>query len=85
MRLSEWRKSAPNEEAASASVMAAIVPVAVALRADADPHCWVLWGDDPLLRYTVLAPTRGGLAIRAAAASTQLPAAAGERGGAGTA
>jgi hypothetical protein len=31
------------------------------LGADPDPESWVVWGDDPELRYAVLAPTPAGL------------------------
>ena len=31
------------------------------LGAERDPECWVAWGDDPAVRYLVLAPTPSGL------------------------
>jgi hypothetical protein len=61
MRLSEWRAAAPSKEAASQKVAALIDPVLAALGADDDPHGWVVWGDEPAVRYTVLVPTAAGL------------------------
>ena len=61
MRLGEWRKTAPNRECMSNAVVAALKPVLVDLGAEADPECWVNWGEDPDIRYSVFTPTRGGL------------------------
>jgi hypothetical protein len=61
MRLSEWRKTAPNKEALSGKVMAMLRPVLEDLGAESDAECWVAWGDDPESRYSVLAPTDAGL------------------------
>ena len=61
MRLSEWRKTAPNKEALSSKVMAMLRPVLEDLGAESDAECWVAWGDDPESRYSVLAPTDAGL------------------------
>lgn len=61
MRLSEWRAGAPNREALSGRVLDVVVPVLDALGADADPHCWVAWGDDPQIRYVIFAPSAAGL------------------------
>ena len=33
----------------------------IALGAEADPECWVAWGDDPAIRYLLLVPTPSGL------------------------
>jgi hypothetical protein len=41
--------------------MAVLNPVLHDLGADPDPESWVVWGDDPGLRYAVLAPTPAGL------------------------
>ena len=42
--------------------MAAIVDAVIdSLGADRDPHCWVAWGEDPSVRYTILIPTESGL------------------------
>jgi hypothetical protein len=59
--LSEWRKSAPNRESLSTKILAVLEPVLADLGADGDPSCWVLWGEDPEIRYSVMAPTPAGL------------------------
>ena len=41
---------------------AAVKPVLSGFGADADPECWVLWGDDPATRWFLLVPTPAGLA-----------------------
>jgi hypothetical protein len=61
MRLSEWRAGAPNREALSGRVLDVVLPVLDSLGADADPHCWVAWGDDPQIRYVIFAPSPAGL------------------------
>jgi hypothetical protein len=61
MRLSEWRKAAPTRDALSAKVLAVLKPVLTDMGTDADPECWVAWGDDPAFRYSILAPTLAGL------------------------
>lgn len=61
MRLSEWRTGAPNREALSGRVLDVVIPVLDSLGADGDPHCWVAWGDDPGIRYTILVPSPSGL------------------------
>lgn len=63
MRLSDWRRKAPHRESMSAKVLALVEPVLDAMGADADPECWVAWGDDPSVRYTVLVPTDAGLIV----------------------
>ena len=63
MRLSEWRGRAPHKDAMTPKVLAAIEPVLAALGTEPDPHCWVVWGDDPAVRYSVLAPTAAGLVV----------------------
>lgn len=62
MRFSEWRAKAPFKESVSPKVLAVVEPALNLLGADADPECWVAWGDDPASRYTLFAPTAGGLA-----------------------
>ena len=61
MLLSEWRKAAPNRECMSNKVFAVLKPVLVDLGADDDPPSWVLWGEDPDIRYSILAPTQAGV------------------------
>jgi hypothetical protein len=39
-----------------------VVEAALAtLGAERDPECWIVWGDDPSVRYLLLAPTPAGL------------------------
>ena len=61
MRLSDWRASPPTRESMTLKVLAVIEPVLAAMGADKDPSCWVAWGDDPSIRYTILVPTASGL------------------------
>jgi len=61
MRLSEWRALAPHKDATTPKVLAVIQAVLTTLGADDDPTCWIIWGDDPGVRYVVLAPTDAGL------------------------
>ncbi len=44
-------------------VLAVVEPVLAAMGAADDPECWVAWGDDPALRYTMFAPTAAGLIV----------------------
>jgi hypothetical protein len=62
MRLSQWRAEAPTREAMSQKVLAVVVPVLKDLGASDDPDCWVYWGEDPAVRYSILVPTHRGLA-----------------------
>ena len=61
MRLSEWQAAAPTPESLAPRVEAAVALVLVGLGAPADAECWVLWGDDPSMRWLVFAPTPAGL------------------------
>jgi hypothetical protein len=61
MRLSEWRNTAPSEDVLDERVLAVIVPVLIDLGAEPDPDCWVAWGEDPTMRYAILAPTPAGM------------------------
>jgi hypothetical protein len=61
MRLSEWRASPPTRDSMTLKVLAVIEPVLKAIGADKDPSCWVLWGEDPSIRYSILVPTASGL------------------------
>jgi hypothetical protein len=61
MRLSEWRKAAPTQGAMSDQVLAVVSPVLADLGAERNPECWVAWGEDPDVRYSILAPTPAGL------------------------
>lgn len=61
MRLSQWRAAAPHRDAGSPKVAAVVDPILAAFGAEADPHCWVVWGDEPSVRYVILVPTDPGL------------------------
>jgi hypothetical protein len=61
MRLSAWRASSPSKEAGSAKVAATVDPVLRSLGAEPDPDCWVAWGEEPAVRYTIFVPTAAGL------------------------
>ncbi len=61
MRLSGWRASAPFKDSVSPKVLAVVGESLALLGADADPECWVVWGDDPAVRYLLFVPTASGL------------------------
>jgi hypothetical protein len=61
MRLGEWRKTAPTSACMSTQVLAVLEPVLANLGAEGNPECWVAWGEDPDIKYSVFAPTRAGL------------------------
>jgi hypothetical protein len=61
MRLSEWRATSPVKEAGGTKVALVVDPVLRALGAEPDPECWVAWGDEPAVRYTIFVPTPAGL------------------------
>jgi hypothetical protein len=61
MRLSEWRAKAPHKDSVAPKVMDVVGQALAALGAERDPECWIAWGDDPGIRYLMLAPTPGGL------------------------
>jgi hypothetical protein len=61
MRLSDWRSRVPHKEAMTPKVLAVIDPLLASLGAEPDPSCWIVWGDDPGVRYVMLVPTDAGL------------------------
>ncbi len=61
MRLREWRDVAPRKECMGPKVLSVIDEAIALLGAEPNPDCWVAWGDDPTVRYTVLAPIDAGL------------------------
>jgi len=63
MRFTGWRARAPQKESLTPKVEAAIKPALVALGGEADPETWIVWGDDPTARYTLLALSPAGLII----------------------
>jgi hypothetical protein len=63
MRLSEWADEAPSAGVAGPRVLGVLVPVLAALGADETTDVWVIWGEEPQVRWSVLAPTLAGLAM----------------------
>jgi hypothetical protein len=61
MRLSQWQAKAPGKEAASAKVAAVIGTSLGIFGSEPDPPCWVVWGEDPSIRYLIFVPTVDGL------------------------
>jgi hypothetical protein len=63
MRLRDWRDSAPRKECMGPKVLSVIDDAIALLGAEPNPDCWVAWGDDPTVRYTVLSPIDAGLLV----------------------
>ena len=61
MRLSEWQAATTHREAMTEKVLTPARDALALLGADRDPECWVVWGDDPLVRWTLLIPSAAGL------------------------
>ena len=61
MRWSGWRAKAPFKDSIAPKVLTVVDEALTGLGADADPECWVVWGDDPSSRYMLLVPTPSGL------------------------
>jgi hypothetical protein len=61
MRWSGWRAKAPFKDSIAPKVLAVVDAALAGLGADPDPECWVVWGDDPKSRYTLLVSTASGL------------------------
>lgn len=61
MRMSDWRTRAPHKDALTPKVLAVIDPVLASLGAEPDPSAWIVWGEDPGVRYVMLVPTDAGL------------------------
>jgi hypothetical protein len=61
MRLSEWRAAAPDKASLAPKVVATVEPALTAMGAQPDPQCWIVWGDDPAIRFTILVPIDAGL------------------------
>ena len=62
MRLSDWRAAAPRKDSMAPKVSGTIEAALSMLGLDADPECWVAWGDDPAIRYSIFVPSPPGLA-----------------------
>lgn len=61
MRLSEWQAGTSHRESMAAKVLGPARDALELLGAGPDPDCWIVWGDDPGARWTILAPTAAGL------------------------
>lgn len=61
VRLSEWQAATPHRDAMADKVLAPARDALVLLGANADPECWIVWGDDPAVRWTILVPAVAGL------------------------
>lgn len=61
MRLSEWQARTPHRESMAEKVLGPAREALALLGADDDPECWIVWGDDPQARWTLLVPTSAGL------------------------
>lgn len=62
MRLSEWVDDAPTASVVVPRVLGVVQPVLAALGVGEDADVWVIWGEEPQVRWSVLAPTVAGLA-----------------------
>jgi len=63
MRWSAWRAKAPFKDSVQPKVLSIVDDALAELGAEPDPECWVVWGDDPSSRYTLLVPTPSGLVL----------------------
>jgi hypothetical protein len=61
MRLSEWQTSTPHRDAMAERVLLPARDALALLGAERDPECWIVWGDDPTTRWTLLVPSAAGL------------------------
>ena len=61
MRLSEWRTQAPTKDSVSPKVIGIVESAITTLGAETDPECWIVWGDDPAVRYLLFVPIASGL------------------------
>ncbi len=62
MRLTAWVEDAPAAGVAGPRVLGVVQPVLAALGVADDEDVWVIWGDEPQVRWSILAPTPAGLA-----------------------
>jgi hypothetical protein len=63
MRLSDWRRTDRGQKLLTGKVAAALEPALAGLGALGDPEAYIVWGDDPQTRYTVMAAADAGLAM----------------------
>ena len=63
MRLSGWRSKAPGKDGLAQKAVDSVGAILTSLGADADAHCWIIWGDETGSRWTLMAPCPAGLAV----------------------
>lgn len=61
MRLSGWRAHAPMADPVSPKVIRVLKSALTTIGAGPDPECWIVWGDDPSIRYLAFVPIDSGL------------------------
>lgn len=61
MRLSSWQAQTGHRDSITEKVLVPARDALALLGAERDPECWIVWGDDPQVRWTILAPTAAGL------------------------
>ena len=60
MRWSEWRAKAPFKDSIAPKVLAVVETPSPGSGPSRIPECWVVWGDDPGVRYTSSCRRRAG-------------------------
>lgn len=63
MRLSDWQASPRGQKVMTEKVAAAYLPAMAVLGTEPDPVAHVAWGDDPDVRYVILAVGEAGLVV----------------------
>jgi hypothetical protein len=61
MRLSDWQARTPHRDSMADKVLAPARDALALLGVERDPECWIVWGDDPQVRWTLLVPSAAGL------------------------
>ena len=61
MRLSEWQARGDHRDSMVEKVLDPARTALELLGAEPDPECWIVWGDDPAVRWMLLAPAPAGL------------------------
>jgi hypothetical protein len=61
VRLSEWQATTAHRDAIADKVLAPAREALALLGGEPDPECWIVWGDDPAVRWTLLVPAVAGL------------------------
>jgi hypothetical protein len=61
MRLSEWQAHTTHPDSMADKVLRPARAAMTLLGSSEDPDCWIVWGDDPAARWTILVPIAAGL------------------------